>query len=110
LFKQIYDTLIEIIKAEEDWISSEFSSVSFITNVEANLVTLYVTTDNQALNELLVLSAEYFDLLFKEPVNGKIESSFQFNFDFERFLTEPSYNLHDIVVKDSKLELEWTLW
>ena len=74
------------------------------------MVTLYVTTDNQALNELLELSAEYFDLVFKEPVNGKIEGSFQFNFEFERFLTEPSYNFHDIVVKDSKLELEWTLW
>jgi hypothetical protein len=74
------------------------------------VVTLYVTTDNQALNELLELSAEYFDLVFKEPVNGKIEGSFQFNFDFERFLTEPSYNFYDIVVKDSKLELEWTLW
>ncbi len=74
------------------------------------MITLYVTTDNQALNELLELSAEYFDLVFKEPVNGKIEGSFQFNFEFERFLTEPSYNFHDIVVKDSKLELEWTLW
>ena len=89
---------------------SEITSISFITNVQGKVFNLFITTNNQGLNEIVELTADYFDLVFQQPVQGKIQGSFQFNFDFERFLTEPSYNFHDMVVKDSKFELEWTLW
>jgi hypothetical protein len=48
--------------------------------------------------------------VLKKPLSGKLQAAFQFNFDFNKFLTEPSYNFYDLMVNDSKFEVQWTLW
>jgi hypothetical protein len=48
----MYDTVIEILKAEQEELISEILSVSFITSVSNNVFNLFITTANQSLIEL----------------------------------------------------------
>ena len=89
---------------------SEILSVSFITSVNNNVFNLFITTGNQGLVELVEMFADYFDQVLKSPVNGKIQGSFKFDFDFEKFISDSKYNFYDILVKNSSIHLKWNLW
>lgn len=61
LFKEMYDTVIEILKAEQEELISEILSVSFITSVSNNTFNLFITTPNQSLIELAEIFAGSMD-------------------------------------------------
>lgn len=89
---------------------SEILSVSFITNVNNNVFSLFITTSNQGLIELVEVMADFFDSIVRHGINGKIDFDFRFNFDFQKFISDPNYNFYDIFVKNCSVHLKWNVW
>lgn len=54
--------------------------------------------------------SEYIDTILKVPTNGKIEAEYNFNFDFEKFVSDPSYNFYDLFVTDCRINFKWNVW
>ena len=44
------------------------------------------------------------------PINGKIQAEYKFNFDFEKFVSDPTYNFYDLFVTNCKINLRWNVW
>lgn len=43
-------------------------------------------------------------------INGKIQGQYRFDFDFEKFISDPSYNFYYMFVRNSMLSLKWNIW
>jgi hypothetical protein len=71
---------------------------------------LFITTGNKGLIEVVEIVADYFDNIVKQHVDAKIQGSYKFNFDFQKFISEPKYNFYDILVKNCGINLKWNIW
>lgn len=89
---------------------TEIESVSFITSVNGSVFNLFITTGNKDLIELVELAASFLDQCIKNPINAKLEGSYNFNFDVEKFVNNPDFNFYDMCSKDCKVNLKWSAW
>lgn len=56
------------------------------------------------------MAATYLDQIIKNPINAKLEGSYSFNFDVEKFVTNSDFNFYDMVTKNCKIHLKWNVW
>lgn len=54
--------------------------------------------------------ADYLDLSLKQSVNGNFHASYKFNFDFDKFISDPLYNFYSMFVKDCSVLVKWNVW
>ena len=107
LVKAIYVAAIELLKSEEPDYEKDFGTIHLITSLNANKVSLFVTTSNEAWMELGLLASEFLDKILGVQINLTADVRVNFSFDFDKFVTDPDYNVYEMFTKNSKTEIKW---
>lgn len=105
LFKETFNMILKLIgEEEEDW-APEMKNFHLNSMVAGNTVTFFLTTVNEELVSLIQLVSESFELCFDSTSNGKSHIKYEFDYDFDTFLTNTSSNLYDIFVRSCKFSM-----
>jgi hypothetical protein len=78
--------------------------------VSSTKTTFFITTANEDVVQYIQLLTEFFELTFDVRLTCKGHLRFEFDYDFEKFITEESSSFYDIFTRNNRLSVDVSLF